>query len=292
MYANNQLVESLPAVQTIRFIDIFGIEPEPEIVVGLSVVQNGNRNVIAMENGERTLTIPLDTIGLLEGIGTSDKMEVQLIGDFTPFYSSDGKLKNGAQVRITSPQNSWFLQEFTVADDFSSIQFTRSLSRLLHFELTYPEQDIAPAVFKLNGWITEQVTNQKWVSAQIVKSHPVAELKFTALRGHIPLMVYGNQFAQSISVSNRSDNAAKVDVLIYGNQVSAPVIVPDIGLADANSSTELGGKIKKFVEQAGLTGRVSLDLLVHAPAETIEINALFYDRRSGDRTVIPVEMFD
>lgn len=101
-------------------------------------------------------------------------------------------------------------------------------------------------------------------------------------KAHIPFLPFGNNFAQSVTVSNTSTQTGGVDLVIYVG--SDTVEVDGIASVVAEGVTDISAAIRSAVAAAGLsTATLSFDVIINAPDSAITVEALYYAKSDGDR---------
>lgn len=111
------------------------------------------------------------------------------------------------------------------------------------------------------------------------------EWKLNGAVVHVPFMPFRAGYSPIVNVSNTSNQNGDIEVVVYAKNDAAwvePVsyMLPETARAKAESQTDITSALKDL----GISGDVAFDIIVNAPKDDIEVNALFY--RDGDRAVI------
>ncbi|CAH1552924.1 hypothetical protein [Vibrio rotiferianus] len=100
---------------------------------------------------------------------------------------------------------------------------------------------------------------------------------------HVPFMPFRSGYSPIVNVSNTSNQDGDIEVLVYAEN-DASWVEPVSYMLPVTAKAESQTNITAALQGAGISGDVAFDIIVNAPKDDIEVNALFY--RDGDRAVI------
>ncbi|TKB53952.1 hypothetical protein [Ferrimonas aestuarii] len=115
----------------------------------------------------------------------------------------------------------------------------------------------------------------------------VAELEAGAweLNGavvHVPFMPFRDGFSPIVNISNVSTQEGDIEVMVYYSSTEDKK--PESFMLGVAAAPEAQTNITSALQKAGIEGDVALDIIVNAPKDDIEVNALYF--QGGDRAVI------
>jgi len=100
---------------------------------------------------------------------------------------------------------------------------------------------------------------------------------------NVDFLPYGENFAQSVTISNTSSTAADITVDVIQGGVTKTLTV--VAKAAAKSVTNISAELKTFMAAEGITGDVALSIFVNAPTGVIGVKALYFAKSDADRVL-------
>jgi hypothetical protein len=100
---------------------------------------------------------------------------------------------------------------------------------------------------------------------------------------HVPFMPFRDGYSPIVNVSNTSNQDGDIEVVVYA-QNDAEWVEPMTYSLDVTAKAEAQTNITAALKAAGIEGDVAFDIIVNAPRDDIEVNALYFS--GGDRAVI------
>ncbi|TKB53954.1 hypothetical protein [Ferrimonas aestuarii] len=99
---------------------------------------------------------------------------------------------------------------------------------------------------------------------------------------HVPFMPFRDGFSPIVNISNVSNQEGDIEVMVY--YASTEDKKPESFMLDVAAAPEAQTNITSALQKAGIEGDVAMDIIVNAPKDDIEVNALYF--QGGDRAVI------
>lgn len=100
---------------------------------------------------------------------------------------------------------------------------------------------------------------------------------------HVPFMPFRDGFAPIVNVSNTSNQDGDIEVLVYAEN-NAAWVEPVSYMLPVQAKAQAQTNITAALKSVGIQGDVAFDIIVNAPKNDIEVNALYYN--NGDRAVM------
>jgi len=100
---------------------------------------------------------------------------------------------------------------------------------------------------------------------------------------HVPFMPFRTGYSPIISVSNTSNQAGDIEVLVY-HKSDAAWVEPTSYMLTTPAAAEAMTNVTAELQGLGIDGDVAFDVIVNAPSKAIAVSALYYN--NGDRAVL------
>lgn len=100
---------------------------------------------------------------------------------------------------------------------------------------------------------------------------------------HVPFMPFRTGYSPIVTVSNTSNQAGDIEVLVY-HKSDAAWVEPTSYMLTTPAAAEAMTNVTQELQALGVNGDVAFDVIVNAPSSAIAVSALYYN--NGDRAVV------
>lgn len=208
---------------------------------------------------------------------TAAKYDFTLNGDFSFLdVDADGKIDTDFELNGV------------VAKDLQSTSFLESSTPSAAFEfetdgsVELPELSFTGDVSFEYGLVDTALSAKK---ADYTASFGAGSWALNGSGGKINFMPFGSQYAQSITVTNRTSVAGDISVKIGYN---GETYSKDLGVkAAAGSITDISKAVAAFAAENGVVGNATVDVNVAAAGTTVD--AIYYSKTDKDRVKVAAQ---
>ena len=235
-------------------------------------VGGGTADTLVITNTQAAVTTGVTTTGAV----------YKVYGDFSFLdENGDGDLADSDDGSITSTAGTP-----VVAADMMSATITASsfAAGTVGVTVTGPSEVVIPdQTFTASTTVsyTDPAGGSTDLTADTLSMASAGAWTLNGAQAHIPFLPFGSAYSQSVTVSNTSSQTGGVDLVIYSG--GDTVEVEGIATVGAEGVTDLSSAIRTAVENAGLTGNLSFDIIINAPTTAITVEALYYAKADADR---------
>lgn len=101
----------------------------------------------------------------------------------------------------------------------------------------------------------------------------------------ISSMPFSNEYAQLISLRNRTSRKLDLDIILYSEQEEKIYLKNAVQIA-GQKVTNISQDIKNLITEHGLKGNIAIDIIADTSRDNVSLTALYYNKADGDRAVI------
>lgn len=242
-----------------------------------------------------------DSLFIKSQVSTDAKKQTFLLsGNFSGFSNAEGGFLHSAEIEVFGDHCKFDYEDIALKVNDNYLTFTIDQGRhectdgngfqyfpqLVEIRIRKPENTTHTSEFYLT---VDAVGYNEGEYINLINKVPAGKWKYQkTVHAKIPMMPVGKNYSQSISVTSNYYNEITADFIITANEQT--YYIADAVTLLPNTVNELAKAFKLLNNSLGIDGLTSLDIIIDAPKDSITFNALYYDRATGDRAIIPVTL--
>jgi len=210
------------------------------------------------------------------------KITYKVNGDFSFMDTdSDGtvdySVTTSGGTSLSAPAFAKDLQSFTVVD-------TATAATAVTFELEATDgTTVIPAqAYTVDTTVTHTPVSATSASSKAFSSK-AGEWTLNGSSDKIAFLPFGNEYAQSITVTNTGTLEGGITVELTANGTTTSKLLT--ATATKNAVTNISLEVAAFAKELGIDGNAAIKVIVNAPKANIQVKGVYYHKASADRVL-------